>query len=379
MLGHGTSPKRLNLEAILSQHSIIAQFVVGLPRRDSWGTWMDQSSSSDDATVDEDEALAERYWTTLLEPWLALYAERMESLTHLAHYCTFATLAGIVGTEELWFSPPTLMNDINEIIAGKQMIIQNADYARPLGSAMRVLEQNAPTFWALVRQDFEERFVTDLEHTFISCWSECRPTSRSHDQLTMWRGYAGEGNGVAVVADVSFFAGGEFDIIACPVFYETPEAFAARADKAVRAFLVQYMNIDREDRAKFEWLAVAAFSDLIFYLSVSHKHEAFAAEAEWRFVWRRRPYFQGDFDRFVKAKVSPRGLFERFCLPIDGSIRTNAGWLDMRDMITEVMVGPCEDQDAQVNGVRRLLEDAGFDGETTAVTRSQIPFRHKKP
>lgn len=324
-----------------------------------------------------DEETAEHYWRQLLSPWLDLHSRRLTTLTHLVHYCTFETLAGMVSTEELWFSPPILMNDINEIVAGKQQIIQNAAYTRPVGAAMRVLEQTAPSFWASVRVDFEEKFVSDMEHTFISCWSECVPTENSHDNLTMWRGYAREGNGVAVVADVSHFVGGTFDIVSCPVFYETPEAFEERAVQAVRAFLVDYLNIPEQDRITYEYLTVAAFSDLIFYLSVSHKHPAFDAEKEWRFIWRRRPQFPSDLDQYVKAKVSAQGLIERFCLPIDGRIETNVSTLDMREMITEVMVGPCDFQDAQVNGVRRLLESAGFDLDRVLVTASGIPFRSR--
>lgn len=142
----------------------------------------------------------------------------------------------------------------------------------------------------------------------------------------MWRGYASDGNGVAIVISaLSLGLSDAFrsEIVACPVFYETPVEFSQRAFRAFELFdqaLTRYAS----EASLYPDLVVNAFVDLCFYLAVTHKHPGFASEREWRFAWRRHLADPADgFHAYLKPTLSDGDLIERFCFPIRPDTRVS--------------------------------------------------------
>ena len=246
------------------------------------------------------------------------------------------------------------------------------------GRALQAIRQQFPDFFGQLDRDFTRRLAADRDHTFISCWSECDELARTHDDLTMWRAYGGDGNGVAIVVDPASFLGDDGApnaILACPVYYEDERSFLARAANYFQAFAINYMFMAADERDAYPDLCVEAFSELCFYLAVTHKHPAFASEKEWRFVWRRSPGSEPDMEKLVKPCTTPQGLFEKLCLPLDGTYTNSSINLSV---VRSVMIGPCEDAQAKERAVRNLFGAAGLNEGEFLIGHSEIPYRTRK-
>ena len=321
----------------------------------------------------------ERIWLHLMEPVQETYTTRRPNLSALVHYTSFEGFQGIVESNQFWFSPVSAMNDIEEVRRGKKFIVENAAAGRKAASSLFAIQQVDSELWQAMTSEFDARLDWDAKNTFISCWSECHPEFGTHDDLTMWRGYGNDGNGVAIVVNPDMFLlnqGYAAEVIACPVSYESEDQFAARAANFFRAFAVNLLSLTDEERNTFRALIIHAFAELCFYLAISHKHTGFEREKEWRFVWRRNPVLEfDDLEQYVLTQSSPRGMVERLCLPLSGTPDFAPTSLDLRALISRVMVGPAFDMGSSERALINLLKRNGFDLTKMFVERSAIPYR----
>lgn len=329
--------------------------------------------------MNDDVDRLEQIWLHLMEPVQETYSLNRLHLDALVHYTSFEGFQGIVESNEFWFSPVSAMNDIEEVRRGKRFIVENASAGRKAASSLFAIQRIDPELWQAMSNEFDARLDWDAKNTFISCWSECNPNYYTHDDLTMWRGYGNDGNGVAFVVNPDMFLlnrGYASEIIACPVSYETEAQFAARAANFFRAFAVNLLSLSSEERDNYRELVIQAFAEICFYLAISHKHTGFSREREWRFVWRRNPILDTDeLEKFVLTKSSPSGMLERLCLPLLDNPGFAEGTLDLRKLISRIMVGPAQDMEASERALNNLLRKNGFDLSFTTVERSSIPYR----
>lgn len=320
---------------------------------------------------------SDEVWEQLTAPIAVTYAQRAASLKQLVHYTNFSTLKGIVERQELWFSPIAGMNDWDEVKRGKRLLENISSKDSPLRGCFDRIRSWNEDVWRKLDAAYKSRIEVDFFDTFVSCWSECDLQAESHDNLAMWRGYAADGNGVAIVIDPMSFKMGtsSSDVVACPVFYETESQFQERACLAFNAYADALIALDPATREQNSFHVEAAFAELCFYLAVTHKHPGFALEKEWRFVWRRYLDFDGAMTPRVRAEVTKRGMFEYFCLPIDDLHKLTPASPKLSEIIVGVMVGPTDDVLLKLSAVKTLLRKAGFDASRTVTTISEIPYR----
>jgi hypothetical protein len=125
---------------------------------------------------------------------------------HMAHYTTLNTLEKIITSNELWFSNPLFMNDLQEMRWGVQK-----------GQSVFVDVANEPDIIATVGSDARMSFINhaflsyfrnfDLKYAFdvyVFCLSEHDPVKHPDGLLSMWRGYGANGHGAALVFNTSF-------------------------------------------------------------------------------------------------------------------------------------------------------------------------------
>ena len=147
------------------------------------------------------------FWALLTDRLYSDLDERDEIFVRqplLAHYTTLDVLEKILSTGELWFSNPLFMNDLDEvrfgILKGIQILKDSDDVRKAWKS-----EERYQAFLDAVdhyRDRFENEHALD---TYVFCTSEHDPLD--HDGLlSMWRGYGGNGKGVALVFDTSKIA-----------------------------------------------------------------------------------------------------------------------------------------------------------------------------
>ena len=117
----------------------------------------------------------------------------------LAHYTSLSTLEKILETDEVWFSNPLFMNDIEEVrfgvLRGVDLVLRSQEIRDACKSASRS---------KLFTQHFDRYFQTfESEHafdTYVFCLSE-HDREDNDGMLSMWRGYGSNGNGAAIVFD----------------------------------------------------------------------------------------------------------------------------------------------------------------------------------
>lgn len=321
--------------------------------------------------------IEDEIWEELTGFITETFIARIAEVQQLAHYTNFAALKNILETEEMWFSSVTQMNDYDEIVRGKELLMHLSAEGRALHDVVKRIQAENGSLWQKANQAFVANQFDDLYSTYISCWSACDVATQTHDNLTMWRGYAANGNGVAIVVDpiaLGMLPGILSEIIACPIFYETEEQFAARAVCAFERYLEALVRL-KAQVDDHHGLAANAFAELCFYLAVTHKHPGFVAEREWRFVWRRAREPLSALNNYMRPCLIAGGLVERFCFPIRPHANVSPAELDIRRIITSVMIGPCDDQYLKQLAVRSLMTMRGFTDVDGRIATSTIPFR----
>jgi hypothetical protein len=115
----------------------------------------------------------------------------------LAHYTSLEVLEKIMKKDEIWFSNPLFMNDLEEIRfgvhQGARLFSQSKTVAEACGTPGRAQILENAFFHYYTQFDQEHAF-----DTYVFCLSEHDPAN-TDGLLSMWRGYGGQGNGAALV------------------------------------------------------------------------------------------------------------------------------------------------------------------------------------
>jgi hypothetical protein len=111
----------------------------------------------------------------------------------LAHYTSLEALEKILQNNEVWFSNPLFMNDLDEVKFGVLHGVTAIKGDERIRTALKT-ESRYRTFAEALDyyiNDFDEKHLLD---TYVFCLSEHDP-GNNDGMLTMWRGYGGNGRG----------------------------------------------------------------------------------------------------------------------------------------------------------------------------------------
>jgi len=112
----------------------------------------------------------------------------------LAHYTSVQVAEQIIKKEEIWFSHPFYMNDLEELRYGMLLGIQNFPaYVQAAADTPERREGLLTTFNHYIGHMNEETLVD----TYVLCLSEHKQGD-TDGVLSMWRSYASQGHGVAL-------------------------------------------------------------------------------------------------------------------------------------------------------------------------------------
>lgn len=324
-------------------------------------------------------------WDKLLEPILQDHTKSLQGRSTFIHYTSFPALKGIIERKEIWLSPVSCMNDTAEVQYGKELIHYEANENGQLLSCFEAIGENHPALWKEISNEFYGRIDHDLAETFVSCFSQFPEPWKDKDDrltfdcLTMWRAYGASGNGVALGLNPEIILRNPLllsSVMLAKVKYETDVEFVARAKRYFSHFSNVVLAMNDSDLNKNEALIVGAFTELSFYLAVTHKHPSFRDEQEIRLTWNRKPWNPHYSDSFVRSELAQDGLFERFCMPFRDNGAEDENTFDLSKALQFVLVGPCENSKLKKRAVETLLNNYGFEG--TVVQESDIPFRSKR-
>ncbi|MEX3945569.1 DUF2971 domain-containing protein [Paraburkholderia sp. BR10937] len=290
----------------------------------------------------------------------------------ISHYCSTATLEAILKNEQIWFSNPLLMNDLEELRFGMQVgrerIRGHTGLSQTFGSGERY-----------------EAFKNHLEHLFdgfaregafdvyIACFAEHTAGDRD-GLLSMWRGYGANGSGACIVFDTRTLN----EIPESPLFIGK----VAYADRATRiGWADEILDVFCELVARNHWtdddlkfLAGALF-ERILMLALYTKHQGFHEEREWRLVYMKHRDTTGLLTRMLDYHIGPRGTEPKLKFeikPLHG-VTDSSTFLD--ELVHSIILGPTAAADIHRLSVQRMLQKIGRGALVPKVVSSTIPFR----
>jgi len=300
--------------------------------------------------------------------------EVINSRPLLAHYSSRQVLEQILKNEEIWFSNPLLMNDIEEvkfgIINGIRVIIESAEIKNAIGEEpwheefVRCLDHYV--------NEYDDKYLID---TYIFCFSEHEP-SESDGLLSMWRGYGGNGNGAAIVFDTSKIKRTpNSPLIFAKVEYASQSVrMKWFSDLAIKcADILAPMEIPKNliyevAYAIFERIKIAALFS---------KHIGFKEEREWRIVYLRERDTNNRLVDMLGYLNGPNGIEPKLKLkiqPIDGVTDSE---LSLDNIIHSILLGPSVSSPMALRSTERMLELIGKGHYKNILEPSSIPYRPK--
>jgi hypothetical protein len=301
-----------------------------------------------------------------------------ESRPLLAHYTSLEVLEKIMANDEVWFSNPLFMNDMQEMQFGMDeglaefgRLMANGELEATCGSAERteILRQHFSNYW----------HVFNLNHAldvYVFCLSEHDPKDND-GRLSMWRGYGGNGNGAALIFNTDFLTfTAESPLLFGKVQYDTDDGRRKLIAQNMRdALKIIATNTIPDDK-----LYIAAFQifNLIVVYSLISKHKAFSEEQEWRIIYFPNRDTNGLMKNWFNYTVGPRGIEPKLKskiqpLPIDG-----AGEWTFGTILNRIILGPTQASELAARSIGRMLDLNKKSDFKDKLVRSAIPFRLTK-
>ncbi len=277
--------------------------------------------------------------------------DRVQSGSLLFHYTDLNGLKSIITDHDFWLTHALYCNDEAEIRLGRQV-------ARDEIQKMRHEPATAPQMQQYLEQLDAALAEPPREGVYICCFCD------KGDDLSQWRAYGADGNGVSIQIDpnafVEYTGAHPFGFLAIWNVFYLPE----RQQAIMRSAL-------QRTYAKFAHLPPAAIvrkaSDVIDFFVPTFKHHGFEGENEWRMIFVPSP----------ASPVKPRYRAKRDMLVPYFSLKdlvVSEGFdrQTWRLPIHQVCIGPNRHRELNRACAQSLLTDNGYACPATA---SETPYR----
>lgn len=284
----------------------------------------------------------------------------------LAHYTSIRSLESIMKTKELWFSNPLLMNDYEEMCfglrEGSRLISSNKAIREACHSSM-IFEKLLYMY-----NYFASAKEQDLD-VYIFCFSE---HTDDDGLLSMWRGYGGDGSGVALVFDLSKVTPmPQSPLIVSKVEYFTAQQRTCLLNNLLNQFaeILQTQTVTDENI----WLHALAIYRRIFMFSITSKHNGFIEEREWRVIYYKEHDINNDYNNMFSYYIGDNIIEPKLKLSlIDDKLVPH---LSFCELIDKIILGPTSSSHTIVNTIKRMLDILKLQELKDKVTASSIPYR----
>lgn len=290
----------------------------------------------------------------------------------LAHYTSIAAMERIMASDEMWFSNPLLMNDMEELRFG----LNEGAFAFRTHAGIESACGTSARHQLLVKafehyfREFEDKHAFD---TYVLCFSEHDPGD-SDGALSMWRGYGGNGEGAAIVIDTAKITPNEdAPLIISNVVYASREQRLNWIDNK----LTQLGGLLAGGRIPDDklYLAAHALLERLKVFALFSKHRGFHEEREWRVVYLSDRDRDRRLTPMLHYAVGARGLEPKLKLkigPIPGIVDDG---LSLEMLVSMVILGPSVSSPIAVRSAGRMLEKVGKSKLIPRIKASTTPFR----
>ena len=290
----------------------------------------------------------------------------------LAHYTSIATLERIAQTGEIWFSNPLYMNDVDELRYGMNLGLH------AVRSHTGLREACPPAHYNALLDAFDglyEAFDSDSAFdVYVFSCAEHDEEIGDDGLLSMWRGYGGDGNGVAIVFDMGALLAARSPLLVRQVQYLSYEASEAWMDDKLHHFADALRRLGGPV-ASMEAAAAVLFERIKLF-ALFTKHRGFHEEREWRIVYLREQDRAGVFQQQLHYQIGPRGIEPRLRFITD-ALGPPGTRPSLETMVQRIILGPVLATPLALRSVVRMLElyqPAWKD----RVARSSTPYRAQR-
>lgn len=290
----------------------------------------------------------------------------------LAHYTSIATLESIMTNNELWFSNPLYMNDLEELRFG---ILEGADAFRR-SEAIKLACGNPERHEKLL-----DEFACQLDRfsnqhaldTYVFCLTE-HEKDNTDGLLSMWRGYGGGGNGAAIIFDterINYVV--DAPLIFSKVTYQSRDERQQLIGNKLAEFARLLSGTDIPTDKLY--LASHAIFERIKIFSIFTKHCGFSEEREWRVAYLRERDRNHVFDKMLHYAIGKQGVEPKLKLKIEPIAGVSADDLSLEKIVCQIVLGPSVSSPLAKSVVRRMLETIGKQVLADKLVTSTTPFR----
>jgi hypothetical protein len=311
------------------------------------------------------------------EPMYAQFVDlvQMPKKPLLSHYTSLDSLEKITKSEEIWFSNPLFMNDLQEvrfgIVEAHNIFMHEFNeesFVNEIGPDRALSIRNA--FGACYYQ-FENDHVFSL---YVFCLSEHGPDDKD-GLLSMWRGYGANGGGAAIVLNMDFVTKQQKSpLMIGKVQYATD--FERR--QWIRMKVRETRDLVRNNVIEDSLLSrvSANLFDLLKVNALLTKHKGFSEEREWRVIYfpdlDTQSLLSDGFTYIIgKNGVEPKLKFPMKPLPFGD----RAVWT-FEQSVDRIILGPSLSSVLATKAVKKMFESLNKKSFAEKVIASTIPFRH---
>lgn len=288
-----------------------------------------------------------------------------------AHYTSISAFESIIKSQEIWFSNPVYMNDLHELLHGTNLGV-NVFHERIIDTCNC---NTTKTRLSRFLNDHIEDINANLCNIYIFCITQ-HMISQNDGLLSMWRGYGGNGSGVAIVFNSKFINLDVDTDVQLPVIkvkYLSEDEYKSKIANLVDRWADLFKSFDNDD-GDLRY-AVQILICLFISLSLSTKHPGFAEEQEWRLIYL--PQFDSN-NLFMKNmsysihsdQIQPRLKFPVRPLPGDQT----SNWT-FSDIVENIIIGPTARGPLIKQTIVRMLKNLDRDNLASKVIVSNIPLR----
>ena len=294
----------------------------------------------------------------------------------LAHYTSLKNLESILNTEELWFSNPLFMNDLEEVRFGvfNGMDLAVEDSEKIIENAFETADRYA-IFKKAFNNCFDKFKSNDAFDTYVFCLSE-HDQSNNDGLLSMWRGYGNHGNGAAIIFNSEQIKPIEDSpLVIIKVDYQPREIRLNNLKEIISSFtsIVEESLIDNDKI----YIAAHYLFERIKYFALSEKHIGFSEEKEWRVIYDRNRDHDKKLDPMFSYVINNRGIEPKLKFKMAASKGITSDDFSFEKIIHSIILGPSLSSELTQKSVLRMLESECMEKSylKDKVFASTIPLR----
>ena len=291
----------------------------------------------------------------------------------LAHYTSISTLESIMRNDEVWFSNPLFMNDLDEL----NFVMAEAAKEFRESAEIKNACPAPPDYYEQLRNTFEDFFYRYISKhvfdTYIFSLSEHKPENKD-GLLSMWRGYGGNGHGAAIVFDTEKieFVDNSPLIVASVIYASNDER-----RKWIKQKMSEFATLIKKSCIPTQklYIPIHQLFERIKVYALFSKHDGFKEEAEWRIAFLKERDINEEFESMFSYAIGRNGVEPKLKLKIAPIKGYSSQDLSLEKIVNQIILGPMMASPLAVKSVQRMLHIIKKSSIADKVIASTTPYR----